>query len=168
LPVVLWEKTMGNLFEAMATGANRTVVGLCYHWSDPSEMALSMSNIDPERSLFISDEYYSWANFEHGGSLYELRVAFTRPLTLLEQMEDFETLFPEDGSGLYNELVKKGDFDSVVYTPHPYGRGIRQAVLLEPRKQILAVKEIEDYSPELIEAYRERESRYWRSIMNQS
>lgn len=159
---------MGDLFEQLINGGGDLIVtGECYHWSSPEHPEFSRRNIDPSRSVSVSDEYYSWSNYQDGGRLYALTVVFRKPLVLLDQLEDFEQMFPYGHDSLYTKLVERGDFDAVVYTPHPYGRGVRQALIMHPHKQLLAIREMHQYNTGAIDEYQKCMHPQWRRLMIQ-
>lgn len=159
---------MGELFEQLTTGSGRVVTGICYHWSDPAYPEFARKSLDPTRSLSLSDEYYSWANYEHGGRLYKLTCAYHRPLVLLNQLADFHICFPYGEDTLYTKLLEVARFDAVVYTPHEYGRDRRQGLLMNPTRQVLTIREVTDYDRDLIEAYRAKMNNRWREYMSKS
>jgi hypothetical protein len=155
---------MGELFEQLNASQGVVTTGTCYHWSDPASGEFTRRSLDPTRSLAVSDEYYSWANYRHGGRLYKLLCAFRKPLLLLNQLVDFQVLFPYGEESDYSALLPAGGFDAVVYTPHEYGRDARQALILNPAKQLLSIHEVVDYDPVLIDAYRSKMNVRWKEL----
>lgn len=152
----------GHFFDQLKTDGGKTVVGTVYHWSANSQPELKLAAID-ERTLSVCDDYWSW--FDANCRVYRLTVAFQKPLVLHEQFEVCEHSFAE-GRALHWELVKSGQFDSIVYTPHEYGQGQRQALLLQPKKQVLSIEAFHDYDEALLLENREGLAANWNRLLN--
>lgn len=128
----------GQFFDQLYTGIEIPVIGEAYRWESLEQPLLEHKDLPKAlegKELYVADDWWSWA--DPNGRCYKLSVIVRKPFVLLEQFEEFEVTFAE-GAALHWELVRNGGFDSVVYTPHEYGRGYRQAALLEPLKQILS------------------------------
>lgn len=124
-----------RFFELLKTGSGESVIGEVYHWSELSRPELEMKTLD-ERALHVADDHWSW--WDGNSRCQKLTVVFRNPLVLLEQFDEYGDVFAEAKKANW-ELVRKGGFDSIVYTPHEYSRGYRQAVLLKPKEQVLSV-----------------------------
>lgn len=128
----------GQFFDELYTGIETPVIGEVYHWQsfkDPLLQRRDLPKALEGKYLYVADDWWSLA--DPNKRCYKASVIVRRPFVLLEQFEEFEVTFAE-AAALSWELVKAGGFDSVIYTPHEYGRGYRQAVLLSPIEQVLA------------------------------
>lgn len=157
-------------FEQLRTGQEHITLMTCYHWRDPEHQGeFNTREFKQDQILHVCDDYFSWAHRE--SRLYKLDVAFREPLVLLEQLPDYEEIFTEDslgnGDNAFWSLVLDGGFDSIVYTPHPYGRGVRQAALMQAWQQVLNVTEIpvDTLDWNWIETMRGQMNAQWRFIV---
>lgn len=156
-----------TFFEQLETGQSVSVVGYCFHWQDPENTALQFGKIRSDRPLYISDEIYTWANphlEKDAHRLYELSCVFRRPLVLLQQYEPFEDVFSESNQSNW-DFVRKAGFDSIVYTPHKWSRGDRQAILLEPMTQVLSLRELINPDMGAIARKRQSDQKQWERVM---
>lgn len=159
---------MDNLFfeHLKNGGGGQVVTGPCFHWQEPQYPPLAIDTWDPTRSIFVSDEYYSWASLHVPGiRLYRMTVVFRTPLVLLEQLADYEEMFPYREDTPYTKLVERGGFDSIIYTPHPYGRGMRQALIINPHKQVISISEVTNYNRVAIEKKQKYMHPHWSRLM---
>jgi hypothetical protein len=157
----LFHSLGGEFFDEMRTGQQtRNVVGVVYLWHpiDAGELKQKDLKDDP---LKVCDNY--WTHHDGNARCYQLHAIFRKPLVLPHQFERFEEMFAEGHSTNWM-LVRKGGFDSVVYTPHEYGRGLRCAVLLQPTKQVMNLEPFHGYDEEELLAKRQTLNAKWHEI----
>lgn len=152
-----------NYFDQLRTGVTGVLVTHCYCWWSFEAPPLHLQSL-PAQGLVVCDNYWSLA--DRVSRLYELSCIFRKPLVLHEQLATYEELFPHE-EHLYSQLVRAGGFDSVVYTPHPYGRGVRQARLLDPLEQVVGLRVITDYDTDEVLARRQADHPHWRTLMRE-
>lgn len=161
-----------HFFERMKTGSDIAIIGGCYLWTENNEdfkagWERAMTAYITPPVLLVSDDYRyvapvePYESMQDGVRLWRLDCIFRNPMVLLEQIQNFEEIY---GSGTIesDELLRNamneyfgvddyaaGDWrhnrfnrDSVIYTAHPQFEYQRLAVLLEPRNQILGIKEV--------------------------
>jgi hypothetical protein len=139
-------------FEEMRYGLLRPVIAPFFHWSSVAEREelgnkdLTLKNIKENQLFYVCDDVYSWASpWLDDAELYEVDVHLAKPFPLFEQFDMRERMDDVDV-----DVIKKGGFDSVVYTPHPFGRGYRELCLLYPKKQIVGIRKINDVHKDFI------------------
>jgi hypothetical protein len=132
-------------FEDFRYGLLRPVVATFYHWSAPEERngrnQLTKESITDDQVFYVSDDIHSWAApWVNGMKLYAVDVLVRRPMPLFEQMMPRELM---DGE-IDLEQAARCHYDSVIYTPHPLGRGVREMCLLHPDVQIQSIIEVKN------------------------
>jgi hypothetical protein len=139
-------------FEDMRHGLLKPVVATFYHWFSPSESeeaehvpALSTKGKLTLRDIksnpgpfYVCDDPWTWASpWKHDMQLYAIDCVIKKPFPLFEQFVPMEQM---------NETnfidFKAGGFDSVIYTPHAYGRGVRELGLLYPAQQVVGCRKL--------------------------
>lgn len=168
-----------NFEQIQTSPMSTTTVMRGWHWTNPERsesngrltdfgqrvvVGQSGHPIDFSQRLVVSDEYCSWANPWNGSQCYEVDYFLRRPLVLLEQFAELEKIL-EDPT--YMEFLNASDFDSVVYTPHEYGKGRRQALLFDPVNQIVSARPFDEFDTAIIYAYRHRANAGWWKVMKE-
>lgn len=159
---------MSIRFEHLKTGKGVSVIATFHHWWDPyHDTNLSLTNIHNDKGFYVCDDQYSWASPHlEGMRLFEVDCLFKNPLVVLDQFDPYEEIFGDDSPrALYQTFLRNGGFDSIFYTPHPYGRGVRQGKLLKPKSQILALREITNLDIARLEKMRKSQNESWSKIM---
>lgn len=157
----LFQSLGGEFFDEMRSGQQtRNIVGVVYYWQPIDEEPLTQQLLTPT-PLVVCDNY--WSHYDANARCLQMHSVFRKPLVLPQQFERFEEVFAE-GRTTNWALLRKGGFDSVVYTPHEYSRGVRTALLLDPPKQVLNIDGFYDYDEDEVLAKRKALAPKWREI----
>lgn len=159
-------------FEEIDNHFKTSKVGLIvtfYHWASPDtdnyKYPLRMSDLTSEKGFYVCDDTFSWADphMVDMAQLYEVDCVIRKPLCLMQQFIDFETVF-RDPSPEYS-LFLEGEFDAVIYTEHEYGRAVRQCFIRDPVKQVLGIREIDKPDVEEIIRNKANMGKLWDEIL---
>lgn len=148
--------------------SNKALIVTMYHWASPDTVnysyPLQLKDLTNDKELYVCDDAYAWAtpHLLETCQLYEIDCVFQKPLIVLNQFLDFEGIF--DKSSPEYDLFIKGGFDSVIYTPHAYGRGVRQCLIRNAKKQILDVREINKPCLDEVRQSQQKQAKLWREI----
>jgi hypothetical protein len=129
-------------FEDFRHGLIKPVIATFYHWSAPEDRPvnhkLTKDTLREDQVFYLSDDTHTWASpLIHGMKLYAVDCRIRRPFPMFEQLATPEVL-----TDITQEMMTDGDFDCVIYTPHPFGRGVREMALFFPQEQIVSIREI--------------------------
>jgi hypothetical protein len=130
-------------FEDFRHGLIKPVVATFYHWSAPEErphnQRLTKDSIRDDQVFYVADDTHTWASpLVHGMKLYAVDCRIRRPFPMFEQLAPVEAL-----TDITQEMMTDGDFDCAIYTPHSFGRGVREMALFFPREQIISIREVQ-------------------------
>lgn len=139
-----------------------------YHWWGPSTETHNepptIKNLK-QHIFFFSDNPFDWADTHlyKYTRLFKIDVLLKNPFFVLDQFYDFESIFVNP-SPEYS-LVLEGNFDSILYTPHKYGRGVRQGMVINAKKSIISVEETDKPPLELVEIKKRNQAKLWGEIL---
>lgn len=140
-----------------------------YHWCSPDtdnyRYPLRLKDLKEDRGLFVCDDAFSWAtpHLLDTSQLYEVDCVIRNPLCLMEQFLEYEQIF-RDPSPEYS-LFLEGGFDALIVTPHQYSRGIRQCLIRNPKKQVLAIREVSKPTADEVRQVQEKQATLWGQIL---
>jgi hypothetical protein len=154
-------------FEDMRYGILKPVIATFYHWSAVSERddpkTITLDSLRNDKVFYVSDDVYTWAAPHLDDvELYEVDVRVVKPFPLFEQMTPIELM-----TELTPKMLEQGGFDSVVYTPHPFGRGTRELCLLKPKDQVLAIRRVNNVYADMIARNRDLMHHAWDYLRRQ-
>lgn len=147
------------------TSSNKSLIVEMYHWASPDtenySYPLELKNLKNDKEFFVCDDPYTWStpHLLEVCQLYKIDCIIRKPLVVLEQFLDFESIF--NRSSLEYKLATKGGFDSIIYTPHVYGRGVRQCLIRNAKEQVLDIREIDKPHIYAIERIHQEQSKFW-------
>jgi hypothetical protein len=118
-----------------------------------------------DKEFYVCDDTNTWAtpHLLEAQQLYEIDCVIQKPLVVLNQFFDFEGIF-HHSSPEYS-LFLKGRFDSIIYTPHVYGRGVRQCLIRNAKKQVLDVREIDKPRLDEVKRVKQEQAKLWGEIL---
>jgi hypothetical protein len=152
-------------FEEMRYGLIKPVIATFYHWHSPDTRGaagrLTKDMIDNDQPFYVSDDIHTWASpWLEGCKLYAVDCLIAKPFPLFEQFIPRELM-----NGIEADILFKRElFDSVIYTPHPFGRGHREMALLRPKQQILSIVPI-TYNVDEIKRHQKTAGWNWTTLM---
>ena len=142
-----------------------------YHWwsqdNDKTPSPVTIKELK-EEPFFFSDNPFDWASphLYDATRLFKIDIILRKPFICFEQFYQFEEVFVNP-SPEYS-LVVEGGFDSILYTPHRYGRGVRQGMVLNAKKNIVDIEEIDKPDLNLVNREQQKMAQLWTEILFES
>lgn len=125
------------------------IIDTYFHWGSSDHPEFTKKNLKNNQEVFVCDDSFTWApihdksGLEH--TLYAVTCSVFNPLCLMEQYEDYETIFHDREKNPRKNvrlLRKDNRHSAIVWTPHVAAQSSRQMAILQPQRDIITIQNL--------------------------